>query len=146
MKGRLRAGERAWLRPRTLRGRFVLIMLLGVLGAQVTSYSLWSWQQDRERLAQLDSLSRNLAESLAATVRYFRSLPYEYRHIVLDQLRDMGGTRFFVSVNDHRIAPQDSVVAVPTLVIGIAVEGVVGHEARAEVGLLQVVEFTDFFL
>lgn len=79
-------------------------MLLGVLGAQVTSYSLWSWQQDRERLAQLDSLSRNLAESLAATVRYFRSLPYEYRHIVLDQLRDMGGTRFFVSVNDHRIA------------------------------------------
>ena len=62
MKGRLRAGERAWLRPRTLRGRFVLIMLLGVLGAQVTSYSLWSWQQDRERLAQLDSLSRNLAE------------------------------------------------------------------------------------
>lgn len=104
MKGRLRAGERAWLRPRTLRGRFVLIMLLGVLGAQVTSYSLWSWQQDRERLAQLDSLSRNLAESLAATVRYFRSLPYEYRHIVLDQLRDMGGTRFFVSVNDHRIA------------------------------------------
>ncbi|WP_331460565.1 ATP-binding protein [Halomonas sp. IOP_31] len=96
--------ERAWFRPRTLRGRFVLIMLLGVLGAQVTSYSLWSWQQDRERLAQLDSLSRNLAESLAATVRYFRSLPYEYRHIVLDQLRDMGGTRFFVSVNDHRIA------------------------------------------
>ncbi|GAA5178124.1 ATP-binding protein [Modicisalibacter zincidurans] len=92
------------MRPRTLRGRFVLIMLLGVLGAQVTSYSLWSWQQDRERLAQLDSLSRNLAESLAATVRYFRSLPYEYRHIVLDQLRDMGGTRFFVSVNDHRIA------------------------------------------
>ena len=79
-------------------------MLLGVLGAQVTSYSLWSWQQDRERLVQLDSLSRNLAESLAATVRYFRSLPYEYRHIVLDQLRDMGGTRFFVSVNDHRIA------------------------------------------
>ncbi|WP_136067845.1 ATP-binding protein [Modicisalibacter radicis] len=79
-------------------------MLLGVLGAQVTSYGLWSWQQDRQRLAQLDSLSRNLADSLAATVRYFRSLPYEYRHIVLDQLRDMGGTRFFVSVNDHRIA------------------------------------------
>lgn len=103
MKSRLRAGERSWFRPRTLRGRFVLIMLLGVLGAQVTSYSLWGWQQERQRLAQLDNVSRNLADSLAATVRYFRSLPYEYRHIVLDQLRDMGGTRFFVSVNDHRI-------------------------------------------
>ncbi|MBZ9556731.1 MULTISPECIES: ATP-binding protein [unclassified Modicisalibacter] len=92
-----------WFRPRTLRGRFVLLMLVGVLGAQVTSYGLWSWQADRERMTQLDTVSRNLAESLAATVRYFRSLPYEYRHIVLDQLRDMGGTRFFVSVNDHRI-------------------------------------------
>ncbi|MFD1208712.1 MULTISPECIES: ATP-binding protein [Modicisalibacter] len=91
------------LRPRTLRGRFVLLMLLGVLSAQVASYGLWSWQENRERFAQLDTLSRNLADSLAATVRYFRSLPYEYRHIVLEQLRDMGGTRFFVSVNDHRI-------------------------------------------
>ncbi|MCK0716351.1 ATP-binding protein [Chromohalobacter sarecensis] len=92
-----------WWRPGTLRGRFVLIMLLGVLGAQVASYGIWSWQENRERLVRLDTLSRHLAESLAATVRYFSSLPYEYRHIVLDQLRDMGGTRFFVSVNDHRI-------------------------------------------
>ena len=92
-----------WWRPRTLRGRFVLIMLLGVLSAQLASYGIWSWQENRERLARLDALSRNLADSLAATVRYFSSLPYEYRHIVLDQLRDMGGTRFFVSVNDHRI-------------------------------------------
>lgn len=92
-----------WWRPRTLRGRFVLIMLLGVLSAQIASYGIWSWQENRDRLVRLDSLSHHLAESLAATVRYFSSLPYEYRHIVLDQLRDMGGTRFFVSVNDHRI-------------------------------------------
>ena len=30
-------------------------------------------------------------------------LPSEYRHLVLNQLRNMGGTRFFVSLNNHQI-------------------------------------------
>ncbi|PSW76154.1 two-component sensor histidine kinase, partial [Photobacterium damselae] len=39
----------------------------------------------------------------ASTVNFFQSLPLEYRHIVLEQLRNMGGTRFFVSFNDQEI-------------------------------------------
>ncbi|WP_163576346.1 ATP-binding protein [Halomonas faecis] len=93
--------------PRTLRGRFVLIMLVGVLTAQLASYAIWSSQVRSSQLEQLDELSRNVAYSVASTMHFFRSLPFEYRHIVLDQLRNMGGTRFFVSVNERRIPVED---------------------------------------
>ncbi|MBF8222462.1 ATP-binding protein [Halomonas sp. 328] len=93
--------------PRSLRGRFVLIMITGVLSAQLASYAIWTAQARASQLEQLDELSRNVAYSVASTVRFFRSLPRDYRHIVLDQLRDMGGTRFFVSINDHRIPVEE---------------------------------------
>ncbi|PMR72026.1 ATP-binding protein [Halomonas heilongjiangensis] len=83
-------------------------MVVGVLGAQLASYVIWTTQARSSQLEQLDELSLNVAYSVASTVRFFRSLPYDYRHIVLDQLRDMGGTRFFVSVNDHRIPILDT--------------------------------------
>ncbi|MDN3556374.1 ATP-binding protein [Halomonas maura] len=78
-------------------------MVVGVLGAQLASHAIWTAQQRASQHARIDELSRDMAYSVASTVRFFRSLPYDYRHIVLDQLRDMGGTRFFVSVNDHRL-------------------------------------------
>lgn len=93
--------------PGTLRGRFALIMVAGVLGAQLASYAIWTSQVRASQLEQLDELSRNVAYSVASTMRFFRSLPYEYRHIVLDQLRNMGGTRFFVSVNERRLGVED---------------------------------------
>ncbi|MFC3282401.1 ATP-binding protein [Litchfieldella rifensis] len=82
-------------------------MIVGVLGAQLSSYAIWTAQTRTSQLEQIDELSNNVAFSVASTVRFFRSLPYEYRHIVLDQLRNMGGTRFFVSINDHRIPVLD---------------------------------------
>lgn len=85
----------------------MLIMIVGVLSAQLASYALWTAQTRTSQFERLDEGSRNLAYSVASTVRFFRSLPYEYRHIVLDQLRDMGGTRFFVSVNEQRIPVVD---------------------------------------
>ncbi|WP_435389790.1 sensor histidine kinase [Halomonas sabkhae] len=106
-------GWRGWRRslarllPASLRGRFLLIMVVGVLGAQLASYAIWTTQARDAQLERLDETSNNIAYSVASTVRFFRSLPYDYRHIVLDQLRDMGGTRFFVSVNDHRIPVED---------------------------------------
>lgn len=95
-----------WL-PASLRGRFVIIMIAGVLVAQGASYALWTSQVRSSHLAQLDELSTNMAFSIASTMRFFRSLPVEYRHIVLDQLRNMGGTRFFVSVNERRLTIDD---------------------------------------
>lgn len=97
---------RRWL-PASLRGRFVIIMIAGVLAAQVASYAIWTSQMRASQLEQLDELSSNMAFSIASTMRFFRSLPVDYRHIVLDQLRNMGGTRFFVSVNQRRIPVED---------------------------------------
>jgi signal transduction histidine kinase len=99
-----------WLRaswPRSLRGRFVLIMICGVLVAQLISYGIWTAQVRAGHLELVNQASRNLAYSVASTVRFFRSLPVEYRHLVLEQLRSMGGTRFFVSVNSERIEIND---------------------------------------
>ncbi len=93
--------------PGTLRGRFVIIMIAGVLAAQAASYALWSSQVRASQLEQLDELSTNMAFSIASTMKFSRSLPVDYRHIVLDQLRNMGGTRFFVSVNERRIPVDD---------------------------------------
>lgn len=107
-KARRRLSRRIarWL-PASLRGRFVIIMIAGVLVAQGASYALWTSQVRSSHLAQLDELSANMAFSIASTMKFFRSLPVEYRHIVLDQLRNMGGTRFFVSVNERRLAIDD---------------------------------------
>ena len=110
MKRVKRANVRRWLArwlPASLRGRFVIIMIAGVLVAQGASYAIWTSQVRSSHLAQLDELSTNMAFSIASTMKFFRSLPMDYRHIVLDQLRNMGGTRFFVSVNERRLTIDD---------------------------------------
>jgi signal transduction histidine kinase len=81
----------------------MLFMLGGVLGAQLISYAVWTAQVRAGHLQIVDQTSTNVAYSIASTIRFFRSLPFEYRHLVLEQLRNMGGTRFFVSVNEERI-------------------------------------------
>lgn len=45
--------------------------------------------------------SCSLAYSIATSVSYFHSLLLGYRLLALNQLRSMGGTRFFVSLNDQ---------------------------------------------
>ncbi|EOD78522.1 Integral membrane sensor signal transduction histidine kinase, glucose catabolism cluster [Grimontia indica] len=51
----------------------------------------------------LKSASESMAQMFASTTTFFQSLPLEYRHIALDQLRNMGGARFFVSFNTEEI-------------------------------------------
>lgn len=86
--------------PRSLLGRMLLLTLLAVLLAQVLSSLIWLSQLRASQMEGLVSTARSLAQSMVASVSYFRSLPVGYRPMVLDQLRSMGGTRFFVSLND----------------------------------------------
>ncbi|QRY82511.1 HAMP domain-containing protein [Pseudomonas sp. PDNC002] len=87
--------------PRSLLGRMLLLTLLAVVIAQGLSSLFWiSHLRSSQRDGLLTS-SRSLAYSMAASVSYFRSLPIGYRPLVLDQLRSMGGTRFFVSLNER---------------------------------------------
>ena len=94
--------ERRRLRlvPRSLLGRMLLLTLLAVLLAQGLSSLIWLSQLRASQMEGLLTSARSLAQSMAASVSYFRSLPLGYRPLVLDQLRSMGGTRFFVSLND----------------------------------------------
>lgn len=92
--------KRRSLVPRSLLGRMLLLTLLAVLLAQVLSSLIWLSQLRASQMEGLVSTARSLAQSMVASVSYFRSLPVGYRPLVLDQLRSMGGTRFFVSLND----------------------------------------------
>ena len=95
------ATERRWrLLPRSLLGRMLLLTLLVVLIAQGLSSVIWVAQLRASQLQGLRASASSLAHSMSASVSYFRSLPVAYRPMVLDQLRSMGGTRFFVSLNE----------------------------------------------
>ncbi|MBZ9664883.1 HAMP domain-containing histidine kinase [Pseudomonas sp. LMG 31766] len=87
--------------PRSLLGRMLLLTLLAILAAQTLSSVIWLSQLRATQLEGLVTTARSLAHSMSASVRYFRSLPVNYRPLVLDQLRSMGGTRFVVSLNDR---------------------------------------------
>jgi len=95
-----RPSERRWrLLPHSLLGRMLLLTLLVVLLAQGLSSLIWVAQLRASQLQGLRASASSLAHSMSASVSYFRSLPVAYRPMVLDQLRSMGGTRFFVSLN-----------------------------------------------
>ena len=86
--------------PRSLLGRMLLLTLLAIVLAQTLSSAIWLSQLRTTQLEGLVTSARSLARSMTATVTYLRSLPLAYRPLVLDQMRSMGGTRFFVSLND----------------------------------------------
>ena len=44
-----------------------------------------------------------MAEVFASTTNYFTTLPTELRQVALDVQRNMGGSRFFVSFNPHKL-------------------------------------------
>lgn len=102
--------SRLRLIPRSLLGRMLLLTLLVVLLAQALSSVIWVSQLRASQMEGLLTSARSLAQSMVASVSYIRSLPIGYRPMVLDQLRSMGGTRFFVSLNDKplemRVLPQ----------------------------------------
>ncbi|WP_315974685.1 ATP-binding protein [Pseudomonas sp. 5P_3.1_Bac2] len=92
---------KAWLvLPRSLLGRMLALTLLVVLLAQGLSSWIWVTQLRASQTEGMLLVARSLAHSMAASASYFRSLPVGYRPMVLDQLRSMGGTRFFVSLNN----------------------------------------------
>ena len=95
--------------PRSLNQRIILMMAVGVVLAQLISSAIWTaqWRSDYE--SRVAGMSVAMANRVTSTVRFFVKLPNSYRHLVLDQLRDMGGTRFFVTLNQEKIRLEDAV-------------------------------------
>ena len=91
------------LLPRSLLSRMLWLLLLAIVLAQSLISGLWMRQLQKHELDGMLSATRNLANSAAATITFFQSLPLQYRQIALEQLRNMGGSRFFVSLNKEQI-------------------------------------------
>lgn len=93
--------------PDSLWGRMALVLLGSILLAELVLTGLWRSQAAERDERLLREGTESLALSLASTARFFTSLPSEYRHLTLNQLRSMGGTRFFVSLNREFLAMDD---------------------------------------
>jgi len=88
----------------TLQGRFTLVMVLGVLGAQLVTNALWAQQLRARARLEAQQAAGQLATGAAGAIRSFRELPVNYRPLLIEQLRTMGGTRFFVFVNHEKVS------------------------------------------
>ena len=89
--------------PQSLVARTLWLTLVAVILAQGIATSIWYSQTKQKELEGISTTSASMASIFASTVNFFQALPVEYRHIVLDQIRNMGGTRFFVSFNKERL-------------------------------------------
>lgn len=101
---------RRWL-PRSLFARLLLVMLSGVGVAQIMTSLIWAGQLDSDSRNRVSENAQYLAITLAATIRYFQALPDNVRPIVIDQQREVGGSRLFMSVNQHRLASESTFTA-----------------------------------
>ncbi|ENM5763540.1 two-component sensor histidine kinase [Vibrio mimicus] len=88
----------------SLAVRTSLFLVIVVVASQWLASAIWYQHSHKRDTEGLVTTVRSLALSAASTISFFQTLPAQYRHLVLNQLRNMGGTRFFVSLNDHDIA------------------------------------------
>lgn len=87
----------------SLYSRLLVLMVLGLISAFAISNYVWLYYLEHQRQTQGEAMARDLAFSMGSTIEFIRAYPTEYRHLIINQLRDMGGSRFLVSVNDDYI-------------------------------------------
>jgi len=91
------------MRASSLYSRFLILMVAGLVSAFLLSNYLWFNVLESKRLDQGKEMSRDMAYSIGSTMEFIRAYPTEYRHIILNQFRDMGGSRYLVSINGEFI-------------------------------------------
>lgn len=81
----------------------LLLTIFSVVTAQLLSsfFLVNQFAQSEKKTVLVNA--NNLAENAVSTITFFQGLPLQYRHLVLEQLRDLGGSRFFVSLNSEKI-------------------------------------------
>ena len=105
-----RLSRRLW--PASLLGRLTLVMVAGLLVTQVAASAIWASQLRAKSQVEAQSAAQYVAHSAAGAIRFFRSLPPAYRMLIIQQLREMGGTRFFVNFN-HAWVPVEEIAPHP---------------------------------
>ncbi|TWI67754.1 signal transduction histidine kinase [Pseudoduganella lurida] len=102
--------QRLW--PASLLGRLTLVMVAGLLVTQLAAGAIWASQLRAKSQVEVQSAAQYVAHSAAGAIRFFRSLPPAYRMLIIQQLREMGGTRFFVNFN-HAYVPVEQIAPHP---------------------------------
>jgi signal transduction histidine kinase len=92
--------------PHSLLGRLSLVMVAGVLATQLVGGVIWATQLRAKAEVDARAASHYLGQGAASAIRFFRSLPPNYRSLLIQQFREMGGTRFFVSLNQAYVPVQ----------------------------------------
>ncbi|MHA7880743.1 MAG: ATP-binding protein [Saccharospirillum sp.] len=91
------------LRFSSLYSRMLILIVLGLISAFTLSNYVWLYILEGQREEQGAVMARDVAFSMGSTMEFIKAYPREYRHIIINQLRDMGGSRFLVSINDEFI-------------------------------------------
>ncbi len=92
--------------PASLLGRLSVVMVVGVMLTQFAGNMFWAAQMRKDSEIEIKAASQQLAHTAASTMRYFLSLPSNYRPLIIQQFREMGGTRFFVNMNNAPLTMQ----------------------------------------
>ena len=88
-----------YLLPESLPGRFFMFMLVLVFASHLAITAVWEAQSRSNQEQALEAVVDSMALRVSSTIEYFVSMPTRFRHVILDQLREMGGTRYFVTLN-----------------------------------------------
>lgn len=92
-----------WL-PKSLLGRMLLTLSAGILFTQATVTLTWTSLLQAEAERESVEAARYLGQAAASTAQYFATLPASHQPLVIDQLLDMGGGRFFFQVNTRPVS------------------------------------------
>ena len=114
--------------PASLRGRIMVVMVVGVLASQLLGSAIWTWQLRDTARKDAREAAYQTAVSAASAIRFLHDLPRQYRPVLIEQLRQMGGTRFFVNVNSGRVKVQP----IETSLLAETVVGEVRRTLRSE--------------
>lgn len=91
-----------WL-PKSLLGRMLLTLSVGILFTQAAVTLTWTSLLQAEAEEESVEAAKYLGQAAASTAQYFATLPASHQPLVIDQLLDMGGGRFFFQVNEQLI-------------------------------------------
>lgn len=86
--------------------RMLCMLVCALLLAEIISGVFWYRQYSVRNNAGLESTVRSLTQSMLSTYNFMSSLPRNYRHLVLQQQLELGGSQFFISINSHPLKQQ----------------------------------------
>lgn len=77
------------------------MLVIALLLAESISGSIWYRQFSLRNQASLESTIKGLVQGMLTSYNFMSSLPHNYRHLVLQQQLALGGSQFFISINNH---------------------------------------------